>query len=102
MQDLTKVDQNHQIGNVQNLYKYSILNFAIPIQDIWLTMRSTAFCLGATKGEKNFKLPYNILIRGQKYFNIVLVLQDEYFGKNYSSFQDFSHNYERTSGIFVP
>ena len=24
------------------------------------------------------------------------------FGENYSSFLDFTHNYERTSGIFVP
>ena len=28
--------------------------------------------------------------------------QDECFGKNYSSFLDFTCNYERTSGIFVP
>ena len=31
-----------------------------------------------------------------------LVLQDKCFGKNYSSFLDFTGNYERTSGIFVP
>ena len=31
-----------------------------------------------------------------------LVLQDECYGKNYSSFLDFTRNYERTSGIFVP
>ena len=31
-----------------------------------------------------------------------LVLQDECFGKNYSSILDFTRNYERTSGIFVP
>ena len=31
-----------------------------------------------------------------------LVLQNECFGKNYSSFLDFTLNYERTSGIFVP
>ena len=31
-----------------------------------------------------------------------LVLQDECFGKNYSSFLDFTRNYKRTSGIFVP
>ena len=31
-----------------------------------------------------------------------LVLQDECFGKNYSYFLDFTRNYERTSGIFVP
>ena len=31
-----------------------------------------------------------------------LVLQDECFGKNYSSFLDFTRNYERTSGVFVP
>ena len=30
-----------------------------------------------------------------------LVLQDECFGKNYSSFLDFTRNYEPTSGIFV-
>ena len=59
--------------------------------------------------------------RGQKYFNIALVLQDKWltiftcpvntcaftyaiknisecFGKNYSSFLDFTRNYERTSG----
>ena len=29
-------------------------------------------------------------------------LQDECFVKNYSSFLDFTRNYERTSGIFVP
>ena len=32
----------------------------------------------------------------------VLILQDECFGKNYSSFLDFTCSYERTSGIFVP
>ena len=42
------------------------------------------------------------MVRGQKYFSILLVLQDECFGKNYSSFLDFTHNYERKSGIFVP
>ena len=31
-----------------------------------------------------------------------LVLQDECFGTIYSSFLDFTCNYERTSGIFVP
>ena len=31
-----------------------------------------------------------------------LLLQDECFGKNYSSFLDFTRNYKRTSGIFVP
>ena len=31
-----------------------------------------------------------------------LVLQDESFGKNYSSLLDFTRNYEWTSGIFVP
>ena len=31
-----------------------------------------------------------------------LVLKDECFGKNYSSFLDFTRNYEWTSGIFVP
>ena len=31
-----------------------------------------------------------------------LVLQDECFGKNLSSFLDFTTNYKRTSGIFVP
>ena len=31
-----------------------------------------------------------------------LVLQVECFWKNYSSFVDFTRNYERTSGIFVP
>ena len=31
-----------------------------------------------------------------------LVLQDECFGKNYLSFQDFSGNHGWTSGIFVP
>ena len=30
-----------------------------------------------------------------------LVLQDECFGKNYSSFLDFTRNYEPPSGIFV-
>ena len=30
------------------------------------------------------------------------LLQDECLGKNYSSFIDFTCNYERTSGIFVP
>ena len=33
---------------------------------------------------------------------LVLVLQDKCFGKNYSSFLDFTLNYEGTSGIFVP
>ena len=33
---------------------------------------------------------------------IALVLQDDCFGNNYSSFLDFTPNYERTSGIFVP
>ena len=28
--------------------------------------------------------------------------QDKCFGMNYLSFLDFTHNYERTSGIFVP
>ena len=28
--------------------------------------------------------------------------QDECFGKNYSSFLDFTRNYKRTSGFFVP
>ena len=27
---------------------------------------------------------------------------EQMFGKNYSSFLDFTHNYEQTSGIFVP
>ena len=31
-----------------------------------------------------------------------LILPDECFGKNYSSFLDFNRNYERRSGIFVP
>ena len=31
-----------------------------------------------------------------------LVLQNECFGKNYSSFLDFTRSYEPTSGIFVP
>ena len=31
-----------------------------------------------------------------------IVLQDECFGKNYLSFLDFTRNYERASGIFVP
>ena len=31
-----------------------------------------------------------------------LVLQDKYFGKNYLPFLDFTHNYKRSSGIFVP
>ena len=31
-----------------------------------------------------------------------LILQDECFGKNYSSFLDFTCNNEQTSGIFVP
>ena len=31
-----------------------------------------------------------------------LVLQDEYFGKNYLSFLDFTRYYEQTSQIFVP
>ena len=31
-----------------------------------------------------------------------LILQDECVGKNYSSFLDFTRNYERTSGIFAP
>ena len=31
-----------------------------------------------------------------------LVQLEECFVKNYSSFLDFTHNYERTSGIFVP
>ena len=31
-----------------------------------------------------------------------LILQDECFGKNYSSFLVFTCNHERTSGIFVP
>ena len=30
-----------------------------------------------------------------------LIPLDECFGKNYSSFPDFTRNYERTSGIFV-
>ena len=29
-------------------------------------------------------------------------VQDERFGKNYSSFLDFTRNYERMSRIFVP
>ena len=29
-------------------------------------------------------------------------MKDKCFGKNYSSFLDFTHNYERTSGIFDP
>ena len=28
--------------------------------------------------------------------------RDECFGKNYLSFLDFTRNYKRTSGIFVP
>ena len=36
------------------------------------------------------------------YFPKALYLQDKCFGKNYLSFLDFTHNYERTSGIFVP
>ena len=31
-----------------------------------------------------------------------LVLQGECFGKNYSSFPDFTRNYEQTSGIYSP
>ena len=31
-----------------------------------------------------------------------LVLQDECFGRNYSYFLDFTHNYEWTSEVFVP
>ena len=31
-----------------------------------------------------------------------LLLQDECFGKKYSSFLDFTRNYKWTSGIFVP
>ena len=31
-----------------------------------------------------------------------LILKDDWFGKNYSSFVDFTRNYERTSDIFVP
>ena len=31
-----------------------------------------------------------------------LILQDKCLGKNYSSFLDFTRNYERTNGIFVP
>ena len=30
------------------------------------------------------------------------LVQDECFGKNYSSFLDFTRNYEQMSGIFVP
>ena len=30
-----------------------------------------------------------------------LVLQDACYGKNFSSFLDFTRNYEQTSGIFV-
>ena len=33
---------------------------------------------------------------------IAFVLQDECYGKNYLFFLDFTRNYERTSGIFVP
>ena len=39
---------------------------------------------------------------GRVLWEELLVLQDECFGKNYSSFLDFTCNYERTSGIFVP
>ena len=32
----------------------------------------------------------------------VLINTNQYFGKNYSPFVDFTRNYERASGIFVP
>ena len=31
-----------------------------------------------------------------------LILQDDCFGRNYSSFLDFTRNYKQTSGIFCP
>ena len=40
--------------------------------------------------------------RGQIYFKIILFLEDECFWKKYSSFLDFTRNYERTRWNFFP
>ena len=58
-----------------------------------LSFKST--CNKDHKGVYVIWLPQEILPKA-------LVLQDECFGKNYSSFLDFTSNYKRTSGIFVP
>ena len=54
-----------------------------------------------TKAIKNIRELYVIRLPGV-IFPKALFLQDECFGKNYSSFLDFTLNYEQTSGIFVP
>ena len=79
-------------------------NIALVLQDEWLTIftcpANTCTCPLKAYAIKNIRelcviwLPRVILRKA-------LVLQDKCFGKNYSSFLDFTHNYEQTSEIFV-
>ena len=80
-------------------------NIALVLQDEWLTIftcpANTYTCPLKVYAIKNIRewyvkwLPSVILPKAP-------FLQDECFGKNYSSFLDFTRNFERTTGIFVP
>ena len=58
-----------------------------------------------TKGFPSQKMlvsPSDFRVKGQVILTKALILQDECFGKNFLSFLDFTRNYKRKSGIFVP
>ena len=75
-------------------------NIALVMQDKWLTIlthpANTCTCPLKVYAIKNIRwLPRVILPKA-------LILQEECYGKNYSFFLDFTHNYQLMSGIFVP
>ena len=81
------------------------INIALVLQDEWLTIftRPANSCICPLKAYaiKNIREQYAIWLPGV-ILPKALILQDEYFGKNYSSFLDFTRKFEQTSGIFVP
>ena len=72
----------------------SLLKWYLLIQFI------TAFRILTTRFHSQYS--ENAMLALRFFIPKAFVQQDECFGKNYLSFLDFTHNYEQTSGIFVP
>ena len=96
---------HQKTGEARGSNGQKYFNIALVLQDEWLTIftrpANTCTCPLKVYAIKNIREFYVIRLP-RVTLPKVLVLQDECFGKNYSSFIDFTHNYKRKSGIFVP
>ena len=84
--------------NISILYlscRTSPYNFHLSCKHMLLSFKSVC-------NKEHIREKYVIIQLSQVILPKALVLQDECFGKNYSFFLDFTHNYKRTSGVFVP